>query len=101
MTLNWDLQADRRGVYEAMNWHAGVFHGWLTKGPISRYLIIDTSSYRIRYAISNRGDVTSNTELDRVRRHLTGESQQPSNAFKARSAFGDPHQEEFAALHRR
>ncbi len=191
LSIDWDLSADRKAVWDEKNDNARLFHRWLTKGPISRVvgefgltlstsappsvyrtwdrqtpsieihsirtaqrrgvrgemttdlvvemcqrrrgyfdpqtqrevdsgkrkikrgesgdfrfrrgctLIIDTATHRIRYAISNSGDVSDNSELERVRRFLTGEGSDPQNAFVSHRPFDDPDEEEFAALHRR
>ena len=64
-------------------------------------LIIDTSNHKIRYVISNRGDILDNHELERVRQFLTGEGTDPVNAFHSQSFPSDPHGEDFAVLHRK
>ena len=64
-------------------------------------LIIDTSTKKIRYVISNRGSILDNGELERVRQFLTGEGSEPINAFHALNYPSSQNEEEFAALHRR
>ena len=38
LSIDWDLNADRKAVWDEMNDNARLFHRWLTKGPISRKL---------------------------------------------------------------
>ncbi|MEL7497017.1 MAG: hypothetical protein AAFN77_05365 [Planctomycetota bacterium] len=64
-------------------------------------LIIDSTTHKIRYAIANRGSVLDNTELERVRKYLTGEESEPVNAFYASHGSAHGHEEHFAVLHRR
>ena len=64
-------------------------------------LIIDPVQQRVRYAISTRGDVADNQELDRVRRFLKGAEGEVENPFYGAARAGDLDAEHFAAVHRR
>ncbi len=64
-------------------------------------LIIDPVSQQVRYAISTRGDVADNEELDRVRRFLKGEEGEVENPFYGAAPSVDLDGEHFAAVHRR
>jgi hypothetical protein len=64
-------------------------------------LIIDPVWQRVRYAISTRGDVTDNEELDRVRRFITGDAGEVENPFYGAAPSVDLDGEHFAAVHRR
>jgi len=64
-------------------------------------LIIDPVSQQVRYAISTRGDVADNEELDRVRRFLKGEEGDVENPFYGTVPSLDLDGEHFAAVHRR
>ena len=64
-------------------------------------LIIDPASQRVRYAISTRGNVADDKELERVRRFLTGERDAADNPFYGTSPAMELAGEHFAALHRR
>jgi hypothetical protein len=62
-------------------------------------LIIDPVNQKVRYAISTRGDVADDEELDRVRQFLI-RSTEAGNPFYGPSAQDDLDDEHFAALHR-
>ncbi len=63
-------------------------------------LIIDPVKQEVRYAISTRGSVIDEQELDRVRRFLTGQASVAGNPFYGHVRGGDLDDEHFAALHR-
>jgi hypothetical protein len=63
-------------------------------------LIIDPVKQEVRYAISTRGDVSDNTELDRVRRFFAGGSGADTNPFYGPARLSELDDEHFAALHR-
>lgn len=63
-------------------------------------LIIDPQQQEVRYAISTRGDVTDDDELDRVRRFLLSRAGVAGNPFYGPSGRIDEDDEHFAALHR-
>ncbi len=64
-------------------------------------LILDPARQCVRYAISTRGDVADNQELDRVRRFLQGEEGAIDNPFYGAAPAVDLDGEHFAAVHRR
>jgi hypothetical protein len=64
-------------------------------------LIIDPIKQEVRYAISTRGNVADNEELDRVRRFITGEAEEVENPFYGSAPSVDVDGEHFAAVHRR
>jgi hypothetical protein len=64
-------------------------------------LIIDPVNRQVRYAISTRGNVADNEELDRVRRFLKGEEGEVENPFYGVAPSMDLDGEHFAAVHRR
>jgi hypothetical protein len=64
-------------------------------------LIIDPVRQQVRYAISTRGDVADNEELDRVRSFLKREEEEVENPFYGAAPSVDLDSEHFAAVHRR
>lgn len=62
-------------------------------------LIINPNTMEVRRVIRTPGTVADNVQLERMRRHLTGEGQDPLNAFdESRAALNAA--EPFALLHR-
>ena len=59
---------------------------------------LDPNELEIGWVIKTPGTIASNEELNRMRRHLTGEYQTPDNAFDSLQ-FSSGSDEPFAMLH--
>lgn len=64
-------------------------------------LLINPSTFEVRYVIKTRGDIADDEELERVRSHLTREAPSSGNSFTANPGMDSTGGEDFARLHRR
>jgi hypothetical protein len=101
-----EVRQRRRGYFDPALQEAVDKKGKPAEPPHFRFrrgctLIIDPVSQQVRYAISTRGDVTDDRELDRVRSFLRGEEGDVENLFYGAVPSVDLDGEHFAAVHRR